>query len=108
MMARRRLVSRFRHYRAAAEREQSRAASPNCAAAAGQPRPSEVAQAGELWDRMLTLCPPDHRDVLRLRRNGLSLAEIAARTGLHEGSVRRVLRLLARRLSIASPAPDVA
>ena len=24
-------------------------------------RPSEVAQANELWERMLTLCPPEHR-----------------------------------------------
>jgi RNA polymerase sigma-70 factor (ECF subfamily) len=105
MLARRRLVSRFRHYRAAAERERARAAVPDLVAS-GQPRPSEVAQAGELWDRMLALCPPAHHDVLRLRRVGLSLTEIAARTGLHDGSVRRILRQLARRLSIESPAVD--
>jgi RNA polymerase sigma factor (sigma-70 family) len=99
-LARRRLVSRFRHCRAAAERERVRAANRDPHGTAGQPRPSEVAQEGELWDRMLALCPPAHHDVLRLRRGGLSLTEIAARTGLHEGSVRRVLRHLARRLSI--------
>jgi RNA polymerase sigma-70 factor (ECF subfamily) len=75
--------------------------------AAGQPRPSEVAQAGELWDRMLALCPADHHEVLRLRRSGLPLMEVAARTGMHEGSVRRILRRLARRLSVEPPAGNV-
>src|SRR5262249_22799363 len=45
-----------------------------------QPRPSEVAQAGDLWERLLALCPPEHHEVLRLKRQGLALAEIAART----------------------------
>jgi RNA polymerase sigma factor (sigma-70 family) len=103
MLARRRLVSRFRHYRAAAELERAQAAARERSADAGQPRPSEIAQAAELWDRMLALCPPAHHEVLRLRRGGLTLAEIAARTGMHEGSVRRVLRQLARRLSFESP-----
>ncbi len=34
-----------------------------------------------------------------LRRQGLSIAETAARTGLHGDSVRRILRTLARRLA---------
>jgi RNA polymerase sigma factor (sigma-70 family) len=105
MLARRRLISRVRHYRAAAEREQRRAAS-HAEINFGQPRPSELAQANELWDRLLELCPPAHHNVLRLRRNGLSLNEIADQTGLHEGSVRRVLRHLARRLAVESIAPD--
>jgi RNA polymerase sigma-70 factor (ECF subfamily) len=105
-LARRRLVSRLRHYRAAAERERFRAVAGDHPADAGQPRPSEVARASELWNRMLALCPPDRHDVLRLRRRGLRLAEIAARTGLHEGSVRRLLRQLARRLSVESPAEE--
>ena len=57
-VARRRLVSRFRHCRATAERERVRAADRDRGSAASQPRPSEVAQAGELWDRMLALCAP--------------------------------------------------
>jgi RNA polymerase sigma-70 factor (ECF subfamily) len=65
------------------------------------PRPSEVAQAEELWDRMLRLCPPGHREILRLKQQGLPLAEIAARVGLHEGSVRRILYDLAKRLAAA-------
>jgi RNA polymerase sigma-70 factor (ECF subfamily) len=48
---------------------------------------------------MLDLCPPEHREVLRLKREGATSAEIAARTGLHEGSVRRILCTLARRLA---------
>jgi RNA polymerase sigma factor (sigma-70 family) len=105
MLARRRLVSRVRHYRAAADREQRRAASV-AEVNVGQPRPSELAQASELWEKLLALCPPAHHEVLRLRRSGLSLTEIAARTGLHEGSVRRVLRQLARRLAVNTPTPD--
>jgi RNA polymerase sigma-70 factor (ECF subfamily) len=69
-----------------------------------QPRPSEVAQADDVWDKLLALCPPDHHDVLRLRRQGLQLMEIAERTGLHEGSVRRILRKLARQLAHDQPA----
>ncbi len=74
-----------------------------------QPRPSEVAQADELWEMMMSLCPPAHRELLHLKRQGLPLKEIAARTGLHEGSIRRILYDLARRLAAArgeaSPAP---
>jgi RNA polymerase sigma factor (sigma-70 family) len=63
------------------------------------PRPGEVAQAEELWQRLLGLCPAAHVEVLHLKRQGLPLAEIAARTGLHEGSVRRILYEVARRLA---------
>lgn len=64
-----------------------------------QPRPSQVAQAGELWNTLVDFCAPAHREILSLKRQGLPLAEIAARTGLHEGSVRRILYELARRLA---------
>jgi RNA polymerase sigma-70 factor (ECF subfamily) len=99
-VARRRLVSRYRHHRTALEREQPGGAEPDGLPAPHQARPSEVAQAGELWERMLALCPPEHHELLRLRRQGLLLDEIAARTGMHEGSVRRVLRRLARQLAL--------
>jgi RNA polymerase sigma factor (sigma-70 family) len=62
--------------------------------------PTATAAAADLWERMLSLVPPDHRPILQLRREGLPLAEIAARTGLHEGSVRRILRRLARELAL--------
>jgi RNA polymerase sigma-70 factor (ECF subfamily) len=67
--------------------------------ASPQPRPSEVAQAGELWDKMSKLCPPAHREILELKRLGLTATEIASRVGLHEGSVRRILYELAKRLA---------
>jgi len=72
-----------------------------------RPDPGDVAQANELWDRLMALCPPEHHAVLRLKREGASAADIAAATGLHEGSVRRVLRQLASRLAEAGlpPAP---
>lgn len=65
-------------------------------------RPSEVAQADELWERMLVLCPPQHRPLLELRRAGHTLGEIAVATGLHQSSVRRILYDLARRLATHS------
>lgn len=63
------------------------------------PRPSEVAQADDLWNKIIRLCPPEHLEVIRLRRQGLTSEEIAARTGLHDGSVRRILRQVARKLA---------
>jgi RNA polymerase sigma-70 factor (ECF subfamily) len=98
-VARRRLISRARRYPAAA-RQPSPGTDLDALPAPEQARPSEVAQATELWERMLSLCPPGHHEVLRLRRQGLCLEEIARRTGLHEGSVRRILRQLARELTL--------
>jgi RNA polymerase sigma factor (sigma-70 family) len=69
-----------------------------------EPTPSQVVHATDLWERMLQLCAPEHRDILRLRRDGLPLAEVAARTGLHEGSVRRILRRLFRELAVCESA----
>ena len=71
--------------------------------ASPQPRPSEEAQAEDAWSQLLALCPPAHHEILRLKRNGLSLTEIAERTGLHPDSIRRVLRNLARRYSSTKP-----
>jgi RNA polymerase sigma factor (sigma-70 family) len=64
------------------------------------PRPSQVAHASDLWEQMIALCPPEHRELLRLKREGLSAPEIADRTGLHEDSVRRALRQLARQMAL--------
>ncbi len=100
---RNRFLDRVRQYQTAVEREHAVPAeelamrSPSPAAG-----PSEIAEADELWERMLELCPPEHRRVLQLRRQGFTLDEVAARTGLHEGSVRRVLRALARRFAFHS------
>jgi RNA polymerase sigma-70 factor (ECF subfamily) len=100
---RNRLLNRLRHHRRELEAtEPLPDGEADTLPAAAQPQPSEVAQADDLWDRMLALCPPAHRELLRLKRQGLTLAELAARTGLHESSVRRILYDLARRL--AAPA----
>jgi RNA polymerase sigma-70 factor (ECF subfamily) len=68
-----------------------------------QPRPSESAAAAELWERLLVLCPPEHHRLLKLRQSGATATEIAAEVGMHEGSVRRVLRDLSVRLACAAP-----
>jgi RNA polymerase sigma-70 factor (ECF subfamily) len=67
----------------------------------GQARPSQVVQAEELWDRMLAECRPEHRELLQLKRDGFTVAEIASRVGLHEDSIRRILRDLACRIGVA-------
>jgi RNA polymerase sigma-70 factor (ECF subfamily) len=101
---RNRLVDRVRrHGKAAAREEPSGGEGPRRDPPSPLPRPSEVAQAGDLWERILARCPPEHRPILGLRREGYSLAEIAERTGLHPDSVRRVLRTLARQLAFARP-----
>jgi RNA polymerase sigma-70 factor (ECF subfamily) len=103
-----RLRDRLRQSRASLQRTQPLdEASPEQLPATAQPRPSEHAQAAECWERLLELCPPEHHEVLRLRRDGLTRGEIAARTGLHEGSVRRILRRLAREAAFPAAADAV-
>jgi RNA polymerase sigma-70 factor (ECF subfamily) len=65
-----------------------------------QPRPSQVAVADDLWERILAQSQPAHRELLELKRQGLSVAEIARRTGFHEDSIHRILRNLAGRLAV--------
>jgi RNA polymerase sigma-70 factor (ECF subfamily) len=64
------------------------------------PSPSELAQADELGQRMLALCSPAHREVVRLRMRGIPVAEIGTRVGLHVGSVHRILQDLACRVAV--------
>jgi RNA polymerase sigma factor (sigma-70 family) len=100
-VARNRLIDRRReHHRALEQERPLHEITSHELPDVGQPRPSEVAQGHELWELMLEKCPPAHREILRLKRQGLSLAEIAARTGFHEGSIRRILYELARRLAV--------
>jgi RNA polymerase sigma-70 factor (ECF subfamily) len=101
-----RFLDRLRQYNAAVEHEQPLdLTAPEHLPSTAGPRPSEWAQADDVWEKLLALCPPDHHQVLELRRQGLTRTEIAARTGLHEGSVRRILRRLARELAFVPP-PD--
>jgi RNA polymerase sigma-70 factor (ECF subfamily) len=62
-------------------------------------RPSQLAEGEDLWQQVLALCPPEHLELVRLKREGVDLDEIARRLGLHRDSVRRVLRQLARRVA---------
>jgi RNA polymerase sigma-70 factor (ECF subfamily) len=97
------LTDRLRHFRGALEHERRLAdAGGAVQPATRQPRPSEVARANELWDSMLECCPPEYHALLRLKRQGLTLATIAERSGLHEDSVRRIFRKLARKLAFPS------
>jgi RNA polymerase sigma factor (sigma-70 family) len=93
-------LKHLRRHKTALERERPLAeCNPDRLPPSSEPRPSQIAQAGELWERLLALCPPAHREILTLKEQGLSLDEIAARTGLHKGSVRRILYDLARRFA---------
>jgi RNA polymerase sigma-70 factor (ECF subfamily) len=99
-MTRNRFIDRLRQHRPALDHEQPLADDEQAGAGAGrESRPSEVALANDLWERKLMLCPPAHREVLRLKQEGFGPSEIAARTGLHPGSVRRILYDLTRRLA---------
>jgi RNA polymerase sigma-70 factor (ECF subfamily) len=66
---------------------------------ARDPQPIEILQADELWEQILGICPSAHQNVLHMKRQGIPLSEIAARTGLHPSSVRRILYDVARRLA---------
>ena len=95
-----RFIDRLRSNRRAVEIERS--IGSEAAASVPEthtPAPSEVEQAEELWTRMLELCPPAHRELLRLKRQGLPATEIGLRTGLNPGSVRRILAQLASRIA---------
>jgi RNA polymerase sigma factor (sigma-70 family) len=96
---RNRFFDRYRESRQAVKRAQPIAFSADeSVVPSSEPRPSEEAQARDLWEHLLSLCPPNHRELLHLKREGLPLAEIAARTGLHQSSVRRILYELRRKL----------
>ncbi|HUY33679.1 MAG TPA: sigma-70 family RNA polymerase sigma factor [Pirellulales bacterium] len=103
---RRRLIDRVRQHRAQLEHERVGDGEHDPSlVAGGEAKPSELARAGELWERLLALCPPAHHELLNLKRQGLPLAEIASRTGLHPSSVRRILYDLAKRLAVAERTP---
>jgi RNA polymerase sigma factor (sigma-70 family) len=99
-IARRRLITRVRHHASDVGKTDLLGDDLDAIPEHNQPRPSEIAQAGDMWETMLERCPPEHRTVLLLRREGLSIPEIAERTMLHEGSVRRILRRLASAMAL--------
>jgi RNA polymerase sigma-70 factor (ECF subfamily) len=102
---RNRFLDRVRQHRIAARRELPQGETDlDRLPASPEPRPSEIAGAEELWERMLALCPLEHHQILRLRRQGATASEIAAQVGLHQGSVRRLLRDLSLRLACSQAA----
>jgi RNA polymerase sigma-70 factor (ECF subfamily) len=104
---RNRVIDRCREFRRPMEHEQPLGTSETHAQlACTDPAPGAMVEADELWERLLRLCPPEHHEVLRLKREGASSVEIAEQTGLHEGSVRRILRQLAGRVALSPPDTD--
>jgi RNA polymerase sigma-70 factor (ECF subfamily) len=100
-------IDRLRHHQLALDREQPLEAT-GAEDLSSRPEPGAELQADDLWRQLQELCPPAHREVLLLKRQGCGLAEIAARTGLHAGSVRRILYDLARRFAAREKAPAFA
>jgi RNA polymerase sigma-70 factor (ECF subfamily) len=68
------------------------------AVAAPDPSPSQEAQAGDRLAQLVAGRSRRDAEVVELRSQGLTFEEIAARTGLHERSVRRVIEAARRRL----------
>ena len=68
-------------------------------AVGSNPQPIDIMQTEELWEQLVELCPAAHLDILHLKRDGNLTGEVAARTGLNEGSIRRILNALAKRLA---------
>lgn len=97
--AKNRLVDRARQQRRALANERPLGDAPAENAVEPHARPSQQVQANDVWRQMLAACPPAHRDILSMKRDGFSLDEIAQRTGMHRSSVRRILYELARRVT---------
>jgi RNA polymerase sigma-70 factor (ECF subfamily) len=105
-VTRNRFIDRLRRHRLALQAEQPlEKIADERLPVSPQPAPGAAAEAGELWEHLLALCPPQHHPVLLLKKQGHALEEIAARTGLHPSSVRRILYDLARRLALHRQPP---
>jgi RNA polymerase sigma factor (sigma-70 family) len=69
---------------------------------AGGPSPSEDAaerEEQEIFAKLLEQLPPEHREPLLLRQEGLKVAEIAKRLGVTEGVVAGRIARATRRLA---------
>lgn len=99
-LTRNRFIDRLRRHKTALARERhDHQGGWENALLANDPRPDDLAQAEDLWDSIMQLCPPEHREILQMKRDGAVNADVAARTGLHEGSVRRILCNVAQKLA---------
>jgi RNA polymerase sigma factor (sigma-70 family) len=100
---RNRFLDRVRQQRVPLTHERSlQAGDLNHASSSPDTEAGGAAQAEELWQQMIALCPPQHQPLLELKRQGCSLADIADRTGFHPSSVRRIFYDLARRLAVTA------
>lgn len=100
-VTRNRFHDKCRKHRIALEKEQALGALHTSEVPPARQAPAnDVVEAAELWERLLELCAPEHRELLQLKRQGLAMDEIVRRTGLHPGSVRRILRNLASKLAL--------
>jgi RNA polymerase sigma factor (sigma-70 family) len=100
-LTRHRFIDKIRRHQTALARECSLGEMERADEPLSQlPSPSELMQADELSQRMLALCAPAHREIVRLRMRGVPVAEIATRTGLHVGSVHRIFQDLACRVAV--------
>jgi RNA polymerase sigma-70 factor (ECF subfamily) len=61
---------------------------------AADPTPSQVVQASEGYERLVSGLSTSEREVIELRRDGYSNEEIAAKTGLNVRKVQRLLKHL--------------
>ncbi len=100
---RNRMIDRVRQHSTALQREEPLDNGDRQGIASStQPRPSELAQAADVWAQIQAQCAVEHRPILELKRQGFTLAEIAERVDLHPDSVRRILRTLARQLAFGT------
>jgi RNA polymerase sigma-70 factor (ECF subfamily) len=100
-LTRNRFIDQLRRHRTAVARERPLGElAPANEPLSQLPSPSELVQAEELGQRMLALCSPAHREIVRLRMRGIPVSEIATRSGLHVGSVHRILQDLACRVAV--------
>jgi RNA polymerase sigma factor (sigma-70 family) len=70
---------------------------------ADDPTPSEAVQAVDRLDQILSGRSPTEVRIVELRREGLTIDEVAARLEIHEKAVRRVIASIRSRLGGAEP-----
>jgi RNA polymerase sigma factor (sigma-70 family) len=63
-----------------------------------EPTPSQTVQASDRLAQLIAGCSPREVQVITLRHQGLTFDEIAARTGIHERSVRRIIEEARKRM----------
>ncbi len=63
-----------------------------------EPSPSQAVQASDRLEQLTAGCSPLEIDVITLRHEGLTFAEIALRTGVNERTARRIIESARSRL----------